>query len=315
MIADIRDDLSASVELDPFKDALDSEGLVVLPPEVTGVSMASIDRCSEALLRRFYEETGCEITIEDGPLGELAWPHEVRPGFLSNPDQVGFAKLLACDRSFRDLTVNPIVDALIDHLMGRLPPSRRHPAGQKTRRFSSAQGLVKWQGESGYRASLGLHSDQGALGVFAPPRPYCRAAGTTAFAANATWCLTDYTGEGGALAYVPGSHRIDSEPGPDAASEAIAVEAPRGSAVVFHGATWHGAFPRLTPGVRLTYVAYYRHASIHSQENFKITMGDGAWRDCDDPDTLRELLGLDDMFPYTKAPHVYPEIVGGARGA
>lgn len=306
---------AVTADLDRFAEVLDRDGLVVLPPEVTDVSMTAIERCSAALLRRFHEETGCEITLEEGPQGELEWPHEVRPGFLSNPDQVGFAKLLSCDRGFRDLTVNPIVDALIDHLMGRLPPSRKYPVGQKTRRFSSAQGLLKWQGESGYGQTLGLHSDQGALGIFAPPRPYCTAAGTTAFAANATWCLTDYTKEGGALAYVPGSHRIDREPGPDDARQAIAVEAPRGSAVVFHGATWHGAFPRLTPGVRLTYVAYYRHASIHTQENFKVTMGDDVCRDCDDPDTLRELLGLDDMFPYTEAAFVYPKIVGGRRGA
>lgn len=38
-------------------------------------------------------------------------------------------------------------------------------------------------------------------------------------------------------------------------------------------------------------------------------MDDDVWRDCDDPDTMRELLGLDDMFPYTEAVRLYPRIV------
>ena len=38
--------------------------------------------------------------------------------------------------------------------------------------------------------------------------------------------------------------------------------------------TLHGAFPKLTKGLRLNAVAYYRHQSVLPQENMTITMKD-----------------------------------------
>src|SRR5207245_2784560 len=66
-----------------------------------------------------------------------------------------------------------------------------------------------------------------------------------------TWLLSDYTRENGALAFVPGSHRRCRNPqSGEAAEMAVPVEAPKGSLVVWHGNTWHGSFPRTTPGLR-----------------------------------------------------------------
>ena len=53
-----------------------------------------------------------------------------------------------------------------------------------------------------------------------------RSCSINALAANANWTLTDYTLEAGPLAFV------------------------RGSLIMFHGATWRGAFPRTAPGTR-----------------------------------------------------------------
>ena len=123
--------------------------------------------------------------------------------------------------------------------------------------------------------------------------------GDTALTANVTWTLTDYTKEDGALAWVPGSHKKGSHPlQPMATQAAIAAECPRGSAIIFHGATWHGAFPKQTGGLRLCAVSYYRHHSVLPQENLTVTMENQPWSDCDDPQRLRELIGFDDMFPY-----------------
>jgi ectoine hydroxylase-related dioxygenase (phytanoyl-CoA dioxygenase family) len=36
---------------------------------------------------------------------------------------------------------------------------------------------------------------------------------------------------------------------------AVAVEAPAGSLIVFHGNTWHGALPRRRPGYRFTLIS------------------------------------------------------------
>ena len=48
-------------------------------------------------------------------------------------------------------------------------------------------------------AFIATRSESFALGSYCPT-------------ANATWCLTDYTEEDGALAYVPGSHNYNAHP-------------------------------------------------------------------------------------------------------
>ncbi len=288
---------------------LESDGLTIVPPEVTGATPEHMDRCTQALLARFTEMTGgCPITVEDGPLGELTWPQgrglPLTDEDAPQPSQMLIQQTLRLDRSLRDLAVNPVVDALIDHLMGRsaTPANGNRAAAQnaKARRLSSSNSFVKWQGDFGYGPALGLHCDQGAT-----PLPW----GRVALTANATWCLTDYTLEDGALAYVPGSHRSGGHPvQPQAAQDAVAAEAPRGSCIIFPGSTWHGAFPKRTPGLRLNAVTYYRHASVLPQENVPVTMRDEPWQDCEHPEVMRELLGLDDFFPYMEQNIPVPQL-------
>ncbi|NKB98796.1 MAG: hypothetical protein GKR90_09935 [Pseudomonadales bacterium] len=287
------------LELEKYIEELETNGLTILPPDVTGVAPELVDRAASALLNRFTELTGCPISLAQGPLKALEWPDGGRARFVAaenapDPTQALIQQLLQIDRSFRDLAVNPKVDFLVDHMMG--PQTR----GQgSARRLSSANSFIKWRGEFGYGPDLGLHPDQGAN-----PLPW----GDTALTANVTWALTDYTHEAGALAYVPGSHKRNSWPTPGAAEEAVAAEAPRGSAIVFHGATWHGAFPKQTPGLRLNAVAYYRHISVLPQENLRVTMADQPWEDCDNPELMRELLGFDDPFPYSEQGFPLPRV-------
>ena len=288
---------------------LESDGLTIVPPEVTGVTPEHLRRCTEALLARFTEMTGgCPITLEDGPLGELTWP-EGGKSPLQGKDapptsQMLIQQTLKLDRSLRDLAVNPVVDALIDHLMGRGAVrgggNATLDAKVKARRLSSSNSFVKWQGDFGYGPTLGLHCDQGAS-----PLPW----GPVALTANATWCLTDYTKDDGALAYVPGSHRSGGHPvQPQAARDAVAAEAPRGSCIIFPGSTWHGAFPKRTRGLRLNAVTYYRHAAVLPQENVPVTMRGEDWEDCEHPAVMRELLGLDDFFPYMEQNIPVPQL-------
>ena len=295
--------------LERYALELETDGLTIVPPEVTGVTSDFVDRCTEKLLERFTEMTdGCPISIEEGPTGELTWPEEMPASPLSGkdaplPTQMLIQQLLQLDRCFRDLAVNPVVDALIDHLMGPVSVF----GGGKARRLSSSNSFVKWQGDYGYGELLGLHCDQGAS-----PLPW----GHRALTANATWCLTDYSKEDGALAYVPGSHKSNAHPvQPWATKKAVPAEAPRGSVLIFPGSTWHGAFPKLTPGLRLNAVAYYRHSSVLPQENLKITMRDEPWEDCDNPEIMRELLGFDDRFPYEAQTQPVPTLAssGNAR--
>ena len=213
-------------------------------------------------------------------------------------------RLLQLDRCFRDLVVNPVANALIDHMIGPTgggphSPERTPP---KARRLSSANSFVKWQGEYGYGANLGLHADQTRV-----PLPW----GRTPFVANSTWCLTDYTKDGGALAYVPGSHKANRSPaGKNDVRFAVPAEAPRGTLIVWYGATWHGAYPRLTKGLRLNVTNYFRHEAILPQENLSVTMKDQPWDDCDNPEVMAELLGFNDQFPYLTKPQPAPRFVG-----
>ena len=293
------------LDLERYVLELETDGLTVVPAEVTGVTPALFDRCTEVLLARFTAMTGCPISLEAGPEEDLAWPAPrktnrvtLMPKDAPPPTQMLIQQLLQLDRAFRDLFVNPVVDALIDHLMGRGPVN-----DAKMRRLSSTNSFVKWQGDYGYGPNLGLHCDQGAN-----PLPW----GSRALTANATWCLTEYTLEDGALAYVPGSHRSNAHPGPNSREAAKPVVCPRGSVIVWPGSTWHGAFPKQTPGLRLNAVAYYRHQAVLPQENMKVTMRDQPWEDCDNPAMLRELIGFDDVFPYEAQNQPVPKLASAA---
>ena len=292
------------LDLEQYALELETDGLTIVPASVTGFKQDHMERCIEVLLKKFTELTGgCAISLEEGPTGPLDWPksNELAPNADNNPEptQTLIQQLLQLDRCFRDLFVNPVVDALIGHMMGK---TAENP--QRSWRFSSTNSFVKWQGEFGYGEHLGLHCDQGAN-----PLPW----GHTALTANATWCLTEYTKEDGALAYVPGSHKSNAHPNhPFAAKRAVPAECAAGSVIVWPGSTWHGAFPKLTPGLRLNAVAYYRHHSVLPQENMKVTMRNQPWQDCENPDMLKELIGFEDFFPYESQNYPFPKLAANA---
>lgn len=285
-------------ELGAYIDELENNGLTIIPPEVTGVSAELLGRCTQVLLEKFEEITGCPISLDQGPLHPLHWPSGGRASFADknapDPTQALLQQLLKFDRCFRDLAVNPVVDTLVKYMMGL------SVSGKPARRLSSANSFIKWRGDFGYGPALGLHCDQQSN-----PLPW----GEQALTANATWILTDYSKESGALAYVPGSHKANRLPKlPEDAAHAVAAEAPRGSVILFPGTTFHGAFPKQDAGLRLCAVTYYRHEAILPQEMMRVTMADEPWDDCDDPALMRELIGFDDSFPYLEQNFPLPTI-------
>ena len=271
---------------------LEVDGLAVVPPEVHGFGMDRFEGILELLLAQCEEMVGCRFTLDRGPTAAL----EFGPGAEGRsaidkenrePSQFLIQQLGRQHRLFRDLAVNPVAVALM-----------RHMIGADVTRFSSHNSFIKWQGEFGYGPTLGLHADQTGM-----PLPWGRASLT----ANTNWCLTDYTKEGGSFAYVPGSHRRGRRPDqPRAATEAVPVECPKGSVIVFHGATWHGAFPRLIPGMRISIANYYRHMMVTSQEDIHGTFPQALADDCDDPAAFRQLAGFGDRFPYERQTQAVP---------
>ena len=278
-------------DLSQYTEKLDEQGYAVVPPVVTGVSTAMIDELVQRLLDKSEALVGCKFSVEEGP--ERPLDYGGFRGFLerisgAEPSQFQLMRLCTYHRVFRDLAVNPVATALIDHLFGAGDDAARSPA-----RFSSHNCFVKWAGE-GYGESLGLHADQAGM-----PLPW----GDNALNANCNWCLTDYTRDGGAFACVPGSHRRKRQPQLlEGVADAIAVECPRGSLIVFHGALWHGAFPKKTPGLRLTLAYFYRHMAILPQDDIPNHFPRALADDCVDPGLFKRLAGFGS--PYRS--QVYP---------
>jgi hypothetical protein len=158
--------------------------------------------------------------------------------------------LLYKDPVFEEAVLNPRPLALITYLLGA------------SCWLSSLTSHVKGPGEVG----LLLHSDT-ANGVPAPFSAYSHVA-------NCNYALTDYTEAGGCLALVPGSHRLHRQPtrwevnlaGNERNPHAIPIEVPAGSAVVWHGNTWHGSFPRKVPGLRVNLATYFCRQYMAPQE-------------------------------------------------
>lgn len=280
--------------LEQYVMRLEVDGLCVVPPEVHGVELSIFDQMIDFLLVKSKELVGCEFSLERGPHMEVTFDTpETRTSLAEDPSKITqflIQQLCTEERMFRDLAINPVALSLIRHLIGA-----------KVTRFSSHNSFVKWCGDYGYGPSLGLHADQSAV-----PLPW----GRTALTANTNWCLTDYTLEGGAFAYVPGSHRFASRPQfPAAVKQAVPIEAPRGSLIVFHGATWHGAFPRTIPGMRISIANYYRHMMVTSQEDFRNSFDQKLADDCFDPDVFKTLCGFDDEFPYAKGSQPMPRVL------
>lgn len=162
--------------------------------------------------------------------------------------------LLFEDKLFKRAVVNPKPLALISYLLGRRCI------------LSSLGSHVKGPGGKG----LLLHADT-SNGAPDPFPPYAQVA-------NVNYAMTDYTEERGAFAVVPGSHRklrqtTKWEVGLDGNHrnpQAVAVEVPAGSAIVFHGATWHGSFPRSVPGLRVNLAAFFCREYIQPQEDRRV---------------------------------------------
>ncbi|HWF01140.1 MAG TPA: phytanoyl-CoA dioxygenase family protein [Caulobacteraceae bacterium] len=184
--------------------------------------------------------------------------------------------LLFKDEVFRDILLTPGPLALITYLLGR------HCI------LSSVGSHLKGPGGNG----LLLHSDTGN-NTPDPFTPYAQVA-------NCNFALTDYTEPNGCLAMVPGSHRHQRQPtrwesglaGERRYEHVVPIEAPAGSAIVWHGNTWHGSFPRQAPGLRVNLSCYFCREYIQPQEDYRHNVPPGYLAGQQDS-RLATLLGAD----------------------
>ena len=264
-------------ELDLEQNAaeLGAYGFTIVPKEKVATD-GFRKRITEAVLRIATERTGIEHTLdENGNRGQ----------YVTNPhtdNQYLLYYLLMEDLVFEEWLLNPVMITLARYLM------------DDTLQLSAMRSLVKWQGnwqesqpdEQPPTMSLGLHSDSAGSSRGTLPQGYANSC-------NSSYCLTDYSRADGAIAMVPGSHHWARQPRPgEGEDQAIPVEAPAGSLIVWHGNTWHGGFPKQTEGLRLNVNSYMCNSALKTQERYQRDVPQ-AMLDRNPPE-FAELVGAND---------------------
>ncbi len=247
---------------------LDAYGYTVVPPDKVAPP-DFLERIRSAVLRLAHERTGYEHSLDR---------NSDAPGDV-NSSQYSMFYLLFEDEVFEDWLENETLMALVGYVM----------RGQA--QLSSLSSFVKWKGGD-YGPGLGLHSDSPATPEGRLPTDYDAIC-------NAALCLSDYTREGGALAIVPGSHRLARQPGKgEGVDAAVPVEAAAGSLIFWHGNTWHGAFPRTIDGLRLNLTSYFCNRAFKTQERYQQHVPDEVL--ARHGSRFARLMGADDFYGWGK---------------
>jgi ectoine hydroxylase-related dioxygenase (phytanoyl-CoA dioxygenase family) len=226
---------------------------------VQGVlSSDTVARAKAAILSRVERKTGSTID----------------PAAATEADFKGMQYLpylLFDDPVFTEILLEPKPLALVTYLLGESC-------------LLSSMGC-HFRGPGGM--PLMVHSDNGN----GMPAPYS----DISMVANVNYALTPYSRAAGALAMIPGSHRLNRQPTyhenftlegvtrKDFAERAktpggfddvawkdppgaVTMEISPGDAVVWHGNTWHGGYRREIPGVRMNLSAYFCRQYVQTQE-------------------------------------------------
>ncbi len=221
--AEINDQVRAAralgIESNLFE--LDVFGFTIIEPEKTAAPPGFAKRLLEATQELAAKEDAADVALNSYAAGNVDGRHMFH---LINKGDI-----------FCEAMMNPVVMAIARYTTGQLG------------RLHATVGFLK---DSSSKKPTKLHCD--ATGVTAPMPPY------PTFM-NISWILTDYTEANGTLAIVPGSNRWCRPPTPIEQPKClggvnddicIPVIAKAGSIIAFGGNTWHGAYPKMNPGLR-----------------------------------------------------------------
>lgn len=221
--------------LDENLTELEEQGYTTIP---NVLSQEQIEGARNAIIARAESAAGAKVDLEK----------EEGEGF---PGMTYLPYLLYDDEVFENILVEQKPLALITYLLGESC-------------LLSSLGC-HFKGPGGI--PVVLHSDNGN-GI---PAPFS----SVAQVANVNYALTPYSLEAGALALVPGSHRLARQPRPEEMMlggetgnpDAVAINLSPGDAAIWHGNTWHGSFKREVPGVRVNLAVYFNRQYIQTQEH------------------------------------------------
>jgi ectoine hydroxylase-related dioxygenase (phytanoyl-CoA dioxygenase family) len=222
------------------------------------ISQEMIERMREIIISQSAEKSGQQPDLETWDGGTL------REGCY----------LLFEDPIFEQLVLNPYTVALMQYLLGR------------SMVLSTVYSHVRSKGDP----ALPLHTDQWTLQLSNPVS-----------VAVANYALVDYERDKGAFAVVPGSNQwlrrpvgseVDIERNPDC----IPLEMTAGSVVVCAGNTWHGAYERKVPGLRLNTAVVYCRSYIQTQERIREAITQEMLDR--NPPRFTELVGLNNFLGF-----------------
>lgn len=234
------------------------------------LSPEQVDRARNAIVAAAEEKWGRKIDIENET------EHE---GY----DLLPF--LLYKDEIFEEALLNPGPLALVTYLMGK------HVV------LSSMSSHFKAPGGN----PIPLHSDTGngmLREVLSPVSHVC----------NVNYAITEYSEEGGCLGVVPGSHRFFRQPtvpemalgGENGNPNAVPLEVPAGTAVIWHGNTWHGSYTRQIPGVRINLAVYFARQYMTTQEDNSNALSPELLGKYKDHPQFATLMGQDTMYGWSE---------------
>ena len=197
------------------------------------------------------------------------------------------------DRVFETLTWNPAGLGLAQYLLGTDCV------------LSLCAAWVKGPGE----VRTGIHGDYLDPALTAQPEQMNNC--------NMHYMLTDYTKDDGAISFVPGSHKWRRQVTPSDskywADRAVAVEAPAGSMVIWGNHTWHGSYPKKTPGLRMTLQCEYMRRRRQPEEAYRETVTQEALDR--NPVRFAGLMDVYSLFPFGKNDWDLARMGAAERGA
>jgi ectoine hydroxylase-related dioxygenase (phytanoyl-CoA dioxygenase family) len=191
--------------------------------------------------------------------------------FDFGPNTSMMYRLLAHDDVFAEAVVTPKLTALMTYLLGE------------------GYVLTVATGSMLSQESMPgpLHADNQFFPDPFPPQYHV---------ATAIWCCDEFDGERGSTHVVAGSHRRFRHPRPgEGVEEAVPVEAPKGSIVIWTGHTWHRSGGRSAAGTRVALHTGFSRPHLRVFEAYdqevvdRLTAGDSR---------LVRLLGADLPYDY-----------------
>ncbi len=238
------DTVIEKLNLSKYINEVEDIGFTVIPPEIV-----ASENTRKEILAKIIEiaekKTGNTLKLDQNT---NSGNYKAIP---QTDSQFVLYQLLFEDEIFERWLMNEIILCLSSYFLNNQA------------QLSTMSSFIKWKGVN-YQDSLGLHADT-------QPSPNGKLPSEWVDACNSVLCLTDYTKDDGALAVVPYSHKIARQPSADdyKKSNVIPVEAPAGSLIFWHGNLWHGAFPKLTDGLRINLTTFMNHRRIKTQECIK----------------------------------------------